>query len=57
MSIEGDTMVMVKYVQKSTKPGHIRLVSHNANHQDKDIPLENILSFAIIKVSIRKNTI
>jgi phage repressor protein C with HTH and peptisase S24 domain len=54
---EGDEMVLVKYIQKSTKgEEYIRLVSQNQHHQDKDIKITKIRALALIKASIRINS-
>ena len=53
----GDTFTVVKYVQKSDRPDHIRLVSQNERFQPKDIPLESIHALAIVKASITFHTI
>lgn len=54
---EGDDYLTVKYVNNSEKEEHIKLVSYNQHHDPKDIPLSSINAMAIIKFSIRKNTI
>ena len=54
---EGDDYLTVKYVNHSEKEEHIKLVSYNQHHDPKDIPLSSINAMAIIKFSIRKNTI
>lgn len=46
----------VKYVQKAQEKDHIKLVSHNTNHQDQIIPIKSIQAMAIVKASIRYNT-
>ncbi|MCD0471463.1 S24 family peptidase [Flavobacterium sp. JAS] len=49
--------ITVKYVQKSEQ-GHefVRLVSQNSHHQPKDIHISKISALALIKASIRINT-
>lgn len=54
--MEGDEYLTVKYVNKSDKPGHIKLVSYNPHHDPMDIPIVSINAMALIKVSIRMNT-
>ena len=57
ISINGDEeYVTIKYIQKSEIEGHILLVSQNANHQPKDIPLSSVTALAMVKVSIRINS-
>lgn len=53
---DGDEFLTVKYVNKSEKPGYIKLVSYNAHHCDMDIPISTINAIALIKFSVRKNT-
>ena len=53
----GDTFTVVKYIQKSDDPEHIRLVSHNSPFEPKDIPLSSIRALAIVKASITFHTI
>lgn len=55
--IEGDEFLTVKYVNKSEQDGYIKLVSYNPHHDPKDIPVSCINAMAIVKFSIRKNTI
>ena len=53
--IDGDDYLAVKYVNRSDKPGCIKLVSYNPHHDPMDLPLENIQAMGIVKFSIRKN--
>lgn len=55
--IEGDEFVSVKYVNHSDKEGCVKLVSYNSHHDPKDIPLTRINAMALVKFSIRMNTI
>lgn len=49
--------VTVKYVQKSEKgENYIKLVSQNQHHQSRDIMISQISAIAMIKASIRYNT-
>jgi len=53
-----DQFLTVKYVQKSDKgDSFVKLVSENHYHADKDEPIHNIRALAIVKLSIRYNTI
>lgn len=59
ISIEmaGESFISVKYVQKSEYGDDwIKLVSQNINHQPKDIELKKIRSMAIVKASVRINS-
>lgn len=55
--IDGDDYLAVKYINRSEKPGFIRLVSYNPHHEPMDIPITNIQAMAIVKFSVRKNMI
>lgn len=49
--------VTVKYVQKSEKgDDFIKLVSQNQHHQSKDISINHISAIAMVKASVRFNT-
>lgn len=53
----GDDMTLVKYVQKSDKgEDYIKIVSQNSNHAPKDIKLKKVKGMALIKASIRINS-
>lgn len=54
--IDGDDYLVVKYIQKGDSEGKIKLVSYNEHHQSLDIPVSAIRSLAIVKASIRLNT-
>lgn len=57
IDMDGEEFVTVKYIQKSEKPNHIKLVSQNSHHADKDIKITRIRALAFIKASIRMNSI
>lgn len=58
LKLETDEILTIKYVQKSDLgDDYIQLVSHNQEYNPKDIPKTDILWKAIIKVSIRYNSI
>lgn len=49
--------ITVKYVQKSDQgTEYVKLVSQNSHHQPKDIHISKISALALIKASIRINT-
>ncbi|KAF2342868.1 helix-turn-helix transcriptional regulator [Flavobacterium tistrianum] len=49
--------ITVKYVQKSDQGSeYVKLVSQNSHHQSKDIHISKISALALIKASIRINT-
>lgn len=54
---EWEEFVTVKYIQRSELgEDYIKLVSYNQNHQPKDIPITSIAAIALIKASVRVNT-
>lgn len=56
MEVEGDEYLTVKYVNRSDKEGFIKLVSYNTYHEPLDVSLTDIKAMALVKMSIRKNT-
>lgn len=52
----GDEMVMVKYIKKSERDGYIKLVSQNKHHEDREVLLKKVKALALIKASIRINS-
>ena len=57
IDFEGEDFTSVKYIQKSDQgTEYIKLVSQNAHHQPKDIPLKKVRAFALIKSTIRFNS-
>lgn len=55
--MDDDDYLVVKYVNKSEKENHIKLVSYNTHHHPKDIPINCIRAMALVKALIRINTI
>ena len=56
-NIEGDDYVVVKYVKKSTQgEPFVTLASQNPNHADKDIDFRHVNAIALVKASIRINS-
>lgn len=54
---DGDEMVTVKYIQKSEKGEEwIKLVSQNKHHDDRDVCLTKVRALALVKASIRINS-
>lgn len=54
---EWEEYITVKYVQKSDKGDeYVKLVSQNSHHQSKDVLSKSISAIALIKASIRINT-
>lgn len=57
INLDGDEFVTVKWIHKSDKgDAYIKIVSQNTHHQPKDIHLSNIKAIALIKASIRVNS-
>ena len=57
VNMSGEEYVTVKYVQRSEKGDEwIKLVSLNKHHQPKDIKLSKVRAMALVKASIRFNT-
>lgn len=57
IDIDGEEYITVKYVQKSATEGFVKLVSQNPHHADKDVPMSRIRAIALVKASIRMNSI
>ncbi len=53
--IEGDCLLMVKYIQRSELEEHIKLVSYNTHHEPVDVHMSNVRAFALVKGSVRFN--
>ena len=56
MDIDGEEYITVKYIQKSERRGCIKLVSQNPHHADKDVSIDRIRAIALVKASIRINS-
>lgn len=57
IKIDHDELVLVKWIQKSDIDNdHIRLVSENRHHQPKDIHISKVQAMALIKASVRINS-
>jgi phage repressor protein C with HTH and peptisase S24 domain len=56
IDFDGDTYITVKYVQKSDREGYVKLVSQNQYHQDKEVPFDSVKFAALVKASIRINS-
>ena len=57
IDLDGEEYVTVKYIQKSERPGYVKLVSQNPHHADKDVEMSRIRALALVKASIRMNSI
>lgn len=57
INLDDEEYVTVKFIQKSDQgKEYIRLVSQNQHHQDKDIALKTVRKIALIKASVRINS-
>lgn len=57
IDLDGEEFVTVKWIQKSDiGDEYIKIVSQNSHHQAKDVHLSNIKALALIKASIRINS-
>ncbi|WP_179857681.1 helix-turn-helix transcriptional regulator [Porphyromonas gulae] len=58
IAVDDEEYITVKYLQRSDEgKDYVRLVSHNQHHSPKDIPTSSITALAIVKASVRLNTI
>lgn len=55
--VEGDEMVMVKYVHRGKDNDHILLVSENKHYSDKEFYIQHINEMALVKASVRFNSL
>lgn len=56
IDLDGEEYVTVKYIQHSERKGYIKLVSQNPHHADKEIELSRVRAIALVKASIRMNS-
>ena len=57
INIDGEEYITVKYIQKSEREGYVKLVSQNPHHADKEVAVDRIRALALVKASIRMNSI
>ena len=57
IDIDGEELVTLKYIQKSDREGYVKFVSQNPHHADKDVAIIRIRAIALVKASIRMNSI
>lgn len=57
IDLDGEEYITVKYIQKSEREGYVKLVSQNPHHADKDIEMDRIRAIALVKASIRMNSL
>lgn len=56
IDLDGEEYVTVKYIQKSDRKGYVKLVSQNPHHADKEVEIARIRALALVKASIRMNS-
>lgn len=56
VEMSGEEFVMVKYIQKAENLNYVKLVSQNKHHQDKEVEISKIRALALVKASIRINS-
>lgn len=57
VDVDDEEYISVKYVQKSDKgEQYLKLVSQNAHHQPKDVKLKKVRAMALVKASVRINS-
>ena len=57
IDIDGEEYITVKYIQKSDRPGYVKLVSQNPHQAGKEGEIGRIRAIALVKASIRMNSI
>lgn len=55
-TLEGEEYITIKYIQRADDDRLVRLVSHNPHHSPKEIPVDSIRALALVKASVRFNT-
>ncbi len=57
VEVAGEEYISVKYIQKSEEgKEYIKLVSENKHHQPKDVHLSKVRAMALVKASVRINS-
>lgn len=54
--IDGTTYTVLRYVHRSEDDARILLVSHDPHHAPKELPVANIRAAALVRASVRYNT-
>ena len=57
LDLDGEEYITVKYIQKAERDDYVKLVSQNPHHADKEIAIARIRAIALVKASIRMNSI
>lgn len=56
IDIDGEEYVTIKYIQRAEREGYIKLVSENQHHAEKEVALSRVRAIALVKASVRMNT-
>jgi phage repressor protein C with HTH and peptisase S24 domain len=56
IDMDGEEYIAVKYITKSIDENHVKLVSYNQHHAERDVHLDKIRALAFVKASIRINS-
>ena len=56
LDVDGEEYVTIKYIQRSEREGYVRLVSQNQHHAEKEVKMSRIRAIALVKASIRMNS-
>lgn len=55
-TLDGEDYITIKYIQRTEDDRFVRLASYNPHYSPKDIPVDSIRALALIKASVRFNT-
>lgn len=55
--LDGDVYVTIKFLHRSEREGYYRLESFNPEFAPKEIPIDSVRSLALIKCSVRYDSI
>ncbi len=56
IDLDGEEFISVKYIQKHDDPNYVWLVSQNAHYAKKEVEVGRIRALALVKASIRMNS-
>lgn len=56
-TLDGDDYIAIKYIRRAADPNEVTIVSQNPDYSPQDIPLRSIRALALVKASVRFNTI
>lgn len=55
-TLDDEEYIAIKYIQRTDDERFVRLASYNPHYSPKDIPLDSIRALALVKASVRFNT-